>query len=240
MLELGLAVAPGLAIMWYVYHKDEYDKEPKKYLIVSFLLGMLSVVPAFIVENAGKYLYGDITPNASVLHYVFYAFIVVGGTEELCKFSMLRFYAYKKTAFDEPFDGIVYSVMVAMGFATLENIGYVEQHGIGTALLRMFLSVPAHAAFGVIIGYYTGLAKFNPRRSKVLMIKGLLMAILFHGSFDCFLFLQDSNIVKPYVGNGLLFLGAVVSYYFAMRFSLRAIRMHQEVSRTQYQNNKMY
>ncbi len=238
MLLLALAIAPGLAIIWYIYHKDIYDKEPKKYLLVSFLLGMLSTLPAIIIQTTAAAIFGSIGSASSVLFYAFNAFIIVGCSEEGSKFAMLRLYAYPKKSFDEPFDGIVYSVMVAMGFATLENIGYVMQHGIGTAIIRMFLSVPAHASFGIIMGYYTGLAKFNKEQSILLFAKGLILAIFFHGSFDFFLFLQDSIIVRPYVSSGLLILGAVASFYFAVRFSLRSIKLHRELSRIEYEKRQ--
>jgi RsiW-degrading membrane proteinase PrsW (M82 family) len=235
MLPLALAIAPGLAIILYIYHKDSYDKEPKKYLLMSFLLGMLATLPAIALQLTAKVLFGNISGDAPVSYYAFFAFIVVGCSEEGSKFAMVKWYAYPKKVFDEPFDGIVYSVMVAMGFATIENIGYVEEHGIGTAVMRMFLSVPAHAAFGIIMGYYIGLAKFNKEKSVFYFIKGLLLAVFFHGAFDFFLFLQDNIKVKEYVGQGLLFLGAVVSYYFAVRLSLRSIRLHRELSRLDFE-----
>jgi protease PrsW len=231
MFLLALAIAPGLAIIWFIYNKDAYDKEPKKYLLVSFILGMLSTLPAVLIQMTAGVVFGSIGSSSSILFYAFNAFVIVGCSEEGSKFAMLRLYAYPKKTFDEPFDGIVYAVMVAMGFATLENIGYVYQHGIGTAIVRMFLSVPAHAAFAVIMGYYTGLAKFNKEKATGLISKGLMLAIFFHGSFDFFLFLEDSIVVRPYVSNGLLVMGAIASYYFAVRFSLRAIRLHRELSR---------
>jgi RsiW-degrading membrane proteinase PrsW (M82 family) len=235
MLLFALAIAPGLAIIWYIYYKDSYDKEPKKYLLISFLMGVLSTLPAIIVQRAAKFIIGDITASSSVLFYAFYAFIIVGCSEELSKFAMLRLYAYPKKSFNEPFDGIVYSVMVAMGFATMENIGYVQQLGIGTAFMRMFLSVPAHAAFGAIMGYHVGLAKFNKEKAARLIGKGLFLAIVFHGAFDFFLFLQDSLFVKQYISRSLLLLGAIGSYYIAIRLSLRSIRLHRELSRIDFE-----
>ncbi|MFT3934034.1 MAG: PrsW family glutamic-type intramembrane protease [Chitinophagaceae bacterium] len=235
MLLLALSIAPALAIIIYIYRKDSYDKEPKKYLLVSFLLGMLSTVPAILLEKLGGIIFGNTNGYSSVLYYAFFAFVIVAASEEGCKFAMVKWYAYPKKNFDEPFDGIIYSVMVAMGFATLENIGYVQQHGIGTAILRMFLSVPAHAAFGTVMGYFIGLAKFNKEKSTAYLITGIAVAIIFHGSFDFFLFLQDSIYVKQYVSQGLLFMGAIVSYYFAVRFSLRAIRLHRERSRLDFE-----
>lgn len=235
MLLLALSIAPGLAIILYIYRKDSYDKEPKRYLLASFFLGMLSIIPAFILETAGKYIFGDMGRTSSIAFYAFFAFVVVAASEEASKFAMVKWYAYPKKNFDEPFDGIMYSVMVAMGFATVENIFYVQQNGFGTAIVRMFLSVPAHAAFGIIMGYYIGLAKFNKEKSGLYLAMGLLIAIFFHGAFDFFLFLQGSLQVKAYVGDGLLFLGAIASFYFAVRLSLRSIRLHRELSRLDFE-----
>lgn len=56
-----------------------------------------------------------------------------------------------------------------MGFATLENLMYVLKfaemgRGMEVGISRMFLSVPAHGTFAVIMGYFIGKAKFNPGR----------------------------------------------------------------------------
>lgn len=239
MLLLALAIAPGIAIAWYIYSKDKYDKEPRRYLIICFLLGILSTLPAALFQAGFGLAMGQLNPEGSIGAYAFYAFIIVGLSEELSKFAMLRLYAYRKQSFNEPFDGIVYSVMVAMGFATLENILYVNDRGLGTAVVRMFLSVPAHASFGVLMGYYTGLAKFNQERAVPLLRKGIFLAVLFHGSFDFFLFLQNNNYARQYVSEGLLLAGALVSYYVAIRLSLRSIKLHQELSRLDYEHRKM-
>jgi RsiW-degrading membrane proteinase PrsW (M82 family) len=241
MLPLALAIAPGLAIILYIYFKDSYDREPKKYLVISFVLGALSTIPALLLENTGKFFFGDAGSYSTIAFDAFFAFIIVASSEEGSKFAMVRLYAYPKKAFNEPFDGIVYSVMVSMGFATIENIGYVHRNGIDTAIMRMFLTVPAHAAFGVIMGYYIGLAKFNKEKSIGYFVKGLALAIFFHGAFDFFLFLQSSLQVKQYIGEGLVFMGAVTSFYFAVRLSLRSIRLHRELSRIDFEkrNNQL-
>ena len=142
---------------------------------------------------------------------------MVALTEELGKFIILRFYAYPKKSFDEPLDGIVYGVMIGMGFATLENILYVQKFGIQTGFLRMFLSVPAHAGFGVLMGYHAGKAKFDKLNKNRLLLLGLLWAVLFHGIYDFFLFLQGNPYIKDYISDLLLFIGAVVSFVIAIR-----------------------
>ena len=66
---------------------------------------------------------------------------MVGLTMEWILFHMI---IYPNKNFDEPFDGIVYSVFVGMGFATPENLIFVMQGSCSLALLRMVSAIPAH------------------------------------------------------------------------------------------------
>ncbi len=229
---LALALAPGIAIMWFIYSKDRYEREPLLALIKAFFLGMVAIFPAVVLQMAGMHLLNGWMAPAGWIYYLLLAFVVVSLTEEASKFLMLRSYAFPRQFFNEPFDGIIYGVMVAMGFATLENIGYVMQHGMQAAIVRMFLSVPAHGTFGVLMGYYVGLAKFtHNRQSTNLMIRGILLAVLFHGLFDLFLFVQSDKFITQKISSGFLFSSAVLSYLVAVRLSWQAIRMHQSLSR---------
>jgi protease PrsW len=214
---LALAIAPGIAICIFIYLKDKYNKEPLGLLIMSFILGMVSTAPALIIQL----LYGKMD-GQSITYVAVFAYLVVAFSEEGSKFVMLRFYAYPKKAFDDPFDGIVYAVMVSMGFATLENIGYVLQHGFATGITRMFLSVPAHATFGVLMGYHVGLAKFNPPKRNYYFLLAFLWPVIFHGTFDFFLFLGNTS---------LHFIGAIASFVIAIYLSRRAIRKKQALSK---------
>lgn len=227
---IALAIAPGLAISLFIFHRDAYNREPKLNLIVSFFWGMISVVPAFFIE---RYFAGSF--SSSITGVALSAFVVIALTEESCKFAALRLYAYHQRSFDEPLDGIVYAVMVSMGFATLENILYVTTYakvGLGyqVALLRMFLSVPAHATFGVLMGYHVGRAKFNPARRNRLMLLGLFWAVFFHGTFDTLLFWQQSPEMEDYISDILLFAGAVISFFVALRLSWKLIFKHRMLS----------
>ncbi|MBI1344121.1 MAG: PrsW family intramembrane metalloprotease [Terrimonas sp.] len=228
MTLLALAIAPGLAVCIYIFLKDIYNKEPKLTLVASFMLGVLTVIPALVLEKL-------LLPNSnSILSTAISAFLVVGVSEEFSKYFVLRYYCYTRKSFDEPLDGIVYSVMVSMGFATIENIAYVYSYGYTTAFTRMFLSVPAHASFAVLMGYYVGKAKFDPGNSFRLLLTGLFWAVFFHGTFDFFLFLQKSPDVKPFISDGLLFAGAIISYIVAIRMSRKHIHTHQLLSKQMF------
>ncbi|HWJ24901.1 MAG TPA: GNAT family N-acetyltransferase [Flavisolibacter sp.] len=233
MFLLALAIAPGLAICLYIFSRDRHDPEPPAILVMSFILGMLATVPAVFLEFMTQSI-----DNRSVPGILLTSFLFVAFAEELCKFLALRFYAFNRRSFDEPLDGIVYSVMISMGFATLENIAYVlldkTGEGLHIALTRMVTSVPAHATFGVIMGYYTGKAKFDFLKRRSLLAKGLAGATVAHGLYDSFLFLNQVNWIRKYipptVANLLVFSGAMLSLFICISLSRRLIRMHRLTS----------
>jgi protease PrsW len=41
---LGIALAPGAAIMLYIYLKDKHEREPLSLLLISFLYGTFSTI----------------------------------------------------------------------------------------------------------------------------------------------------------------------------------------------------
>lgn len=205
---LALALAPGIYLALAIYARDKYDREPKKILLKAFLLGCLSIGPAGLIELYLSKLF--VPPHASIVITLFHAFIIVGLTEEACKFIMIRFHAYRLPEFNEPFDGIVYAAFVGLGFATTENIFYVLNGGWGIGLVRMFTSVPAHYSFAVIMGYYMGKAKFAQKHRALYMLTGLLLASLLHGAYDFFI-LQQNMPVLAILTIGVLMLSLRIS-----------------------------
>ena len=90
--------------------------------------------------------------------------------------------------------------------------------------------------FGVLMGYYVGKAKFDKPNSGRLLLRGLFWAVLFHGLYDFFLFLQGNPYIKEYISDLLLFVGAVASFVIAIRLSLRHIKQHRLLSQQTYQS----
>lgn len=212
---LALAIAPGLALIFFIYFRDKYEREPLGLLIGCFFLGVLSIAPAIVIEL----LLGElpVMKNSVFMHAMF----GVGLVEEACKLFFVLVVPFRKKVFNEPFDGIVYSVMVSMGFATLENILYVMEGGFGVGVMRMFTAVPAHCTFAVLMGYFLGLAKFATKGKGIHIVLALVIPTLFHGFYDFFLFRNDVPGI---------WLGAVVSLIVGVVLSFRAIRLHRRSS----------
>ena len=222
---LALAIAPGIAICLFIYRKDKYNREPIGMLLLAFVLGMLSIIPAIAVQLSWPVNMQQLG-NKGYLPLAFFTFVIVALSEEGSKFLMLRLFLFSRKSFDDPFDGIVYAVMVGMGFATVENIGYVYEHGVATGILRMFLSVPAHGTFAVLMGYFMGYAKFTAGSRLPNYALALLLPVLFHGSFDFCLF-SGSEI--------LIVVGALSSFILALYLSFRAIRRKQAISKLHFE-----
>ncbi len=211
-----LAIAPICVIILYIYLKDKYEKEPKLLLFYCFMFGaFVSILITSLLYVVFDFVITLEEPN--ILQQFIKAFFVVGFTEEFSKYIIVRYYAQPKNAFNEPFDGIIYAVMVSMGFAATENIFYVLEGGYQVALLRAFTAIPAHATFAILMGYYMGQAKFSENRAA-LNLKGLLLAILFHGAYDFFLFIDFIPGV---------WIGAFISLVFGLVLSRNAIKTHQ-------------
>jgi len=180
MIELlVLAIAPAMFLAWYFYMRDRYEREPKILLLSTYLLGILAVLPALIIETLGNL----IIPITDELTLFLNVFFFVALTEEFVKFGAVRIAAYRSKEFNEVMDGIVYCVIAALGFATLENILYALKYGLLTTLLRDVLSVPSHALWGGLMGYFIGLAKMYGKE-RVNVFKGLFIAVLLHGLYD--------------------------------------------------------
>jgi RsiW-degrading membrane proteinase PrsW (M82 family) len=184
---LLLAVAPGFFILWYVYNKDKYEREPKGLIVATFFIGVGVAVPAGLIELLFEWATG-IPMTGNLLGAFIGSFFVIAPVEEVAKYLSVRVKAYNSPSFNEVMDGIVYSVAGALGFATIENIFYVFQYGAATGIFRAILSVPLHALCGGIIGYYLGMKKTHVEEGKYFVAAGLLIAILFHGAYDFVLF----------------------------------------------------
>lgn len=220
---LSLALAPGAAIVLYIYLKDHHEPEPLHLLLISFLYGCLSTAITLLISLPVNFFF--LTKPDDVIEQFVNAFFKVALVEEFSKFLFVRFVLYRNIHFNEPFDGIVYAVMVSMGFATLENIIYVYQLGFMTGLLRMFTAVPAHAVFGIIMGYYLGRAKFSHSSVFFYSILALVIPSVFHGAYDYFLFIAE--IKGVYSG---IWAGSACALILGLILSRKAIRLHQNAS----------
>lgn len=212
-----LAIAPAIAIAIFIYYKDQYEKEPWHMLVKAFAGGVFITLLAGTAEWAFE---SFIRHSHAIGWALFEAFLVIALIEEGGKYYLLTHDIYHSKEFNEPFDGITYSVMISMGFATVENIFYVLEGGIETAILRMLTAVPVHGIYGILMGFYVGLAKFRPN-PDYLRRKGLFLALIFHGAYDFFLLQKSYPFLK---------LGTFAVLIIGVLLSFKGIRILNNIS----------
>lgn len=195
---LLLAIAPGLVLLAYFYIRDRYEPEPFARILRVLVGGALAVPLAVATEMAAcRFLDVDTSPALMDPRQLFlYSFVCVGAVEEGLKLLVVGALIYRDPEFDEPYDGLVYAVAAAMGFAILENVKVTLVSGLGPGLARAFLAVPAHAMFGVAMGWFLGTARFaRTLRSECGNIAAAwLAATALHGCYDWLLLSRDPRM----------------------------------------------
>lgn len=220
---LFLAVIPVVIICTYIYLKDR-NKEPWSLLIKLFVLGIASCFLVLMISGVLFEIFPFMNKDTAYMTFfevMAYAFVGVAFIEELCKWIMVYVGSYFNKAYDELYDGIVYSVYVSLGFAFLENLLYVfKNQSIVVGISRGLLAVPGHACDAVFMGYYLSLAKvYASQGKKSLEKKNLVLSVLvptiLHGIYDFCLFANVGILL-------LVFLGFVILLYI---FSIKKIKL---------------
>ena len=185
-----LAVIPPIFLLWKIYNLDKIEKEPRSLILRLFIFGAIMVFPAMIIEVfLSEYALGSVLNPTSILYIAIDNFIIVAGTEELLKRFILKKVTWNKPDFNYCFDGVVYAVASSLGFAALENIFYIVDTGVSTAIMRAVLSIPGHCIFGIYMGYHYGLAKHfenigDEAQKNYHLRYSIITPVLLHGLYD--------------------------------------------------------
>lgn len=186
-----ITMAPPLFLVFMIYRADRIEREPAGLLIRLFVLGMLSCIPAAIIESVLCGVLDAIMPDAYLLYLLIENFLIIAMAEEGVKYVITKTQTWNHKAFDYRFDGIVYAVVVSLGFAFFENLFYVfgDESAFFVAGMRAVTSIPGHCTFGIMMGYYYGQAKYAEKHGNMLECKrnlqlSYLVPLLLHGFYD--------------------------------------------------------
>lgn len=215
---MALAVIPGLLIIIYVYGKDKVEKEPIGMIIKLLLLGVVSCIAAGVAEAALQSVLPQY-PQGTIEFALQTSFCLAAFCEETLKYLALRIGSWKSNAFNYRFDGIVYGVSAAVGFAIFENINYVAAYGLATAISRAFLAVPLHAFCGVFMGVFYSYSKKASIIGKGSLAAfctalSLIVPMIIHGIYDTCAFMGTETYTY-------ILLGFVVLLYIAAISTIR-------------------
>lgn len=179
-----LAFSPGIFWAYYFIRFDWRRPEPPGLIIQIFLWGIVMGFFALLIEKGElSYIFPSL-PFSSFLFIVLRAFLVAGLIEEGLKYLLVRLLVYHRKVFDEPLDGLVYCMTVALGLATFENVAAVFIQGTTAILIRFLTTTLMHALTAGVMGYFMGLAKFNLKKEKLYLFLSLFLAIVLHGIYN--------------------------------------------------------
>ncbi|WP_048146473.1 PrsW family intramembrane metalloprotease [Pyrococcus abyssi] len=185
------AYAPALALLWYFYHQDRLEPEPKRIVLGTFLLGgTLSVGVALILESVLVPRWFPRIPALLPATFLYVA-LVAGIVEEPAKALAIR-YAYNSGQLYGIMDGVIYGVAAGLGFAATENLLYGLGYGLQVTIQRALLTPIGHATWSAIVGVGYGLKA----EGKVFTtIPYFTLAILLHFLWDYYAFMSTVSPV---------------------------------------------
>ena len=217
---------PALVAMWLVDRLDRKRPEPARTRRLVTFVGMLSVIPAVILEMIVTTKLGDqVQPRMTYQGSSFHAFVVAAAIEEACKIAVIYWVVWRRPEFDERMDGIVYASRAGLGFALVENILYLLQEQtlggqLQTWILRAVLAVPGHAMWTGMIGAMAARRRFD--KQGLGLIGGYLLAVAFHGAYDLCAFLQAPLQFEGRTGIAMLMMPALIGLTVLAFFVLRS------------------
>lgn len=218
-LLIVLGVIPSLIWLFYYLRKDCHP-EPKYLVTKTFLMGIIISPIAIILQlwfaSAMSALFPGSPPRGAAF------FLWAALVEELVKFYAVREVALRDPEFDEPVDAMIYMITAALGFAAMENILVMFQvlpDGANAAFsvwtLRFLGATLLHTLSSAIVGYFLALSWFFQHHAKKLVVIGIIIATLFHFTFNVFLALfQDQLLSLGYTTSLLIIMAFLVSVLF--------------------------
>jgi RsiW-degrading membrane proteinase PrsW (M82 family) len=153
--SLLIGIIPSMIWLYFWLKEDKIHPEPRSLITYAFLLGCFAIIPSAIFEANIASLNLD-----DVHKYMYWAAI-----EEIVKFTLLALFIIPKKDVDEPIDGMIYAITLALGFAAIENTLFVFNHlstetlssGILTGSMRFIGASLVHVISSAFVGFGFGL-----------------------------------------------------------------------------------
>ncbi|MFH1193252.1 MAG: PrsW family glutamic-type intramembrane protease [Candidatus Jorgensenbacteria bacterium] len=203
----AVLVAFAPALVWLAFFlREDVHPEPKKWLSIAFFAGALASVPVFFIQWGMQGAVGAVGGGALFLVLVF-AFV-----EEIFKFLAAYLVVRKNPVFDEPIDAMIYLVVAALGFATVENVfvmnglasvraSFGDFIAAGTPLytlsLRLVGATLLHALSSALVGYYWARG-LSARKASRFIGLGIVAATVVHAFFNYLVTMfQETNLIYP-------------------------------------------
>lgn len=225
---LYVAIIPVFYLLDKIYKMDVEDQEPTNFIMSLLWSGVISALLAGFLEFVGELFLSSYLTSGSLTYYFWEFFAIVGCAEEGSKYLFLKEKTWNSYEFNYVFDGVIYGVTVSLGFALIENIEYVFSYGIVTGIVRAFMSIPGHAAFGVIMGAWYGLSKKyhqegNAMKENLCAFLAFIVPMFIHGTYDLLLTIDTD------ISNILVLIVLAICYFILGKMSRDMARRDEHI-----------
>jgi RsiW-degrading membrane proteinase PrsW (M82 family) len=247
-----VTILPPILFGIIIWKSDKFP-EPGKFLVASFLLGVSISFPlhlfvmisedhiapmlglnleAITAWNEGAWKEDNAVYPAA--ERTFMSFFRAAFLEEGIKFALLLFFCVRLSALNEPMDAIVYGAAIGLGYAAMENLGYLASGNLADAwtfkMVKVrYIPLIMHLGFGVIMGWLLSLNLFeerSPFKRRVMLILALAVPVIFHGSYNYLRAFEVFPIITLILVVGII--------YFYRREQLK--RITEDIDKTRIEN----
>ena len=198
-VALVTGIIPTVLWLFFWLREDRFQPEPPGLLVLTFIVGVLSVFLVLPLEGVIKNM-GFIGTEK---------ILIFAAAEELIKFGVVFLIDFNSSYLDEPIDYAIYLITGALGFATMENIMFLLSSRaqteisfiIETGTLRFLGATILHSILAATLGIIIGFVFYkNTMTRTMFIILGLGITTVLHTIFNYF-------IIKYVQINGFLTLG---------------------------------
>ncbi len=184
LVILSAGLLPSFIWLLFYLRKDKHPES--NYLVLKvFILGLLSGVAAIFLEKG----FQKVIYSLQLGNLLFLVFLASGIIEEAVKFLAVRIGLYKTTEPDEPIDWVLFMIISALGFATLENVLVLTTQTAITSVRALevmswrFLSATfLHALCSGAIGYFWILSRC--KNKKIYLWSGFFAVACLHAFYN--------------------------------------------------------
>lgn len=179
------ALVPAFFWVWFWLREDKLKPEPFFLIAITFIAGMAVVPMALPLQKLAIDLYsGD---------NVVLVWVII---EETLKYAVALAIVFWNQEVDEPIDMVIYLIVIALGFAALENALFIFNplmagDYLNSALTGGFRFLGAtllHVLASGTVGVFLALAYYKSRSKQIMAGNiGLFMAIMLHYLFNVFI-----------------------------------------------------
>ena len=197
------------ALIWLAFWLREDNKNPESrgMILRTFLLGMGAVILVLPFQK----VVDTFLPDTMIVAVFLWVIL-----EEVFKFGAAYIGGIRSKEDNEPIDPIIYMITAALGFVALENtlfilgplIGEDTTRGVITGTLRFIGASLLHVVSSGLVGIALAFSFYKPKRMQLILVaSALVIAIMFHASFNLAIIHWDNS--GAMLAFGLVWIGVI-------------------------------